>query len=351
MVMRFSSPIRLVLYMAAIILLIFTGVYLILCMAGITLFSWKFLLWFAAGSSLFIFIFLRSVMHNYLSEKFKLIYKTIQNLKLTKEEKRNNRLDMSGDILTNVEKEVQDWAEGKRSEIEQLRKMETYRREFLGNVSHELRTPLFNIQGYISTLLAGGLEDPNVNRSYLEKTEANIARMTEMIEDLEVISRLESGDMQLDESHFDLYSLCMEVYNHLEDFAKTKNISLIFGADTNLGQFVYADREKIRQVLVNLVTNSLKYGVENGRTKISIYDMVENFLVEISDNGIGIEEKHLPRLFERFYRVDRSRSRAEGGSGLGLAIVKHIIEAHEQTVNVRSTQGLGSTFSFTVKKS
>jgi two-component system phosphate regulon sensor histidine kinase PhoR len=336
--------------MSAIILLIVTGVYLTLSIAGLTIFNWRFLIWFAAVTFLFVYIFLRSVMRNYLTEKFKLIYKTIQNLKLTKEEKRNKKVDMSGDVLTSVEKEVQDWAESKRSEIEQLRKLEAYRRDFLENVTHELRTPLFNIQGYVSSLLTGGLDDPAVNRSYLEKAESNIDRMIDMIQELEVISKLESGEMQLDESHFDLYSLCREVYHHLEDLAKTKNITLIFGADTNLGLFVYADREKIRQVLVNLVTNSIKYGVDNGRTKISIYDMVGNYLVEVSDNGIGIEEKHLPRLFERFYRVDKSRSRAEGGTGLGLAIVKHIIEAHEQTVNVRSTEGLGSTFSFTVRE-
>lgn len=348
--MRFSSPIRLVLYMSVVILLIVTGVYLALSMGGLTIFNWKFLAWFIPFIFILVFIFLRSVMRNYLTEKFKLIYKTIQNLKLTKEEKRNKTVNLSEDVLTKVEHEVQDWVESKRSEIEQLRKLEAYRREFLGNVSHELRTPLFNIQGYVSTLLSDGLNDDDLKRSYLEKAESNIERMVEMIEDLEVISRLESGEMQLDESHFDLFSLCKEVYHHLEDLAKAKNITLIFGADTNLGTFVYADREKIRQVLVNLVTNSIKYGVDNGRTKISIYDMVENYLVEISDNGIGIEEKYLPRLFERFYRVDRSRSRAEGGTGLGLAIVKHIVEAHEQTVNVRSTQGLGSTFSFTVRK-
>lgn len=349
--MRFSSPIRLVIYMSAIILMIVTGVYLVLSVFNLTAVSLKFLAWFVPSVFVFVYIFLRAVMRNYLTEKFKLIYKTIQNLKLTKEEKRNKKVDLSDDVLTKVEHEVQDWAESKRSEIEQLRKLETYRREFLGNVSHELRTPLFNIQGYISSLLDGGLNDPEVNRTYLEKTESNIERMIDMIEELEVISKLESGEMQLDESHFDLYSLCREVYNHLEDMAKARNISLIFGADTNLGLFAYADREKIRQVLVNLVTNSIKYGVDNGRTKISIYDMVENYLVEVSDNGIGIEEKNIPRLFERFFRVDRSRSRAEGGTGLGLAIVKHIVEAHEQTVNVRSTQGLGSTFSFTVKKS
>jgi two-component system phosphate regulon sensor histidine kinase PhoR len=337
--------------MTAVILLIVIGVYLVLSFAGLNTFDWKFLAWFAGIIFLFLLLFLTSVMRNYLTEKFKLIYKTIQNLKLTKEEKRNQSLKMSGDALATVEKEVQDWAESKRSEIEQLRKLEAYRREFLGNVTHELRTPLFNIQGYVSTLTTGGINDPEINKSYLEKTEANIERMIEMVEELEVISRLESGEMQLDESHFDLYSLCKEVYHHLEDLAKAKNISLIFGADTGLGSFVYADRERIRQVLVNLVTNSIKYGVDNGRTKISIYDMVENFLVEVSDNGIGVEEKHLSRLFERFYRVDRSRSRGEGGTGLGLAIVKHIVEAHEQTVNVRSTPGLGSTFSFTVRKS
>jgi two-component system phosphate regulon sensor histidine kinase PhoR len=348
--MRFASPNRLVLYMSSIILLIFIGLYLILCAIGTIDFSWKFLIWYAVISSILLLVFVRSVIQSYLNEKFKLIYKTIHNLKLTKEEKRNNSFDMSADVLTSVEQEVKDWAESKRSEIEQLRKMETYRKEFLGNVSHELRTPLFNIQGYVSSLLSGGLEDPNVNRNYLEKTENNIQRMVDMIEELEIISRLESGEMVLDESHFDLFSLCREVYSQLEDLARAKNISLKFGADTNVGLFVYADREKIRQVLVNLVTNSIKYGIENGRTKISVYDMVDNFLVEVSDNGIGIEEKHLPRLFERFYRVDRSRSRAEGGTGLGLAIVKHIVEAHNQTVNVRSTIGLGSTFSFTIKK-
>ncbi len=348
--MKFSSPIRLVLYMSVVILAFTIAAYVGLSFVDLTKFSWTFLAWFAGINFLFIFLFVRGVMRNYLTEKIKLIYKTIHNLKLTKEEKRNKQFDMSSEVISNVEQEVKDWAESKRSEIEQLRKLEAYRREFLENVSHELRTPLFNIQGYVSTLNAGAINDPSMSKSYLDKTETNIDRMIEMIEDLEVISRLESGEMQLDESHFDLFSLCKEVFHHLEDLAKAKNITLKFGADTNIGLFVYADREKIRQVLVNLVTNSIKYGIDNGRTKISIYDMVDNFLVEISDNGIGIEEKHLPRLFERFYRVDRSRTRAEGGTGLGLAIVKHIVEAHGQTVNVRSTQGLGSTFSFTVKK-
>ncbi len=349
--MKFSSPIRLVLYMSVVILGFITGAYLILTFAKVTEFSGKFLAWYIAIDFLFIFLFLRGVIRNYLIDKIKLIYKTIHNLKLTKEEKRNKSFDMTAEVITNVEQEVKDWAESKRSEIEQLRKLESYRREFLENVSHELRTPLFNIQGYVSALNAGAIDDQTINKTYLEKSEANIDRMIEMIEDLEVISRLESGEMQLDESHFDLFSLCKEVFHHLEDLANAKNITLKFGTETDIGLFVYADREKIRQVLVNLVTNSIKYGIDNGRTKISIYDMVENFLVEISDNGIGIEEKHLPRLFERFYRVDRSRTRTEGGTGLGLAIVKHIVEAHGQTINVRSTQGLGSTFSFTVKKS
>jgi len=349
--MRFPSPLRLVLYMSAVILLIVSGTYIILSAAGLNVINWKFLLWFIPIIFFLMFLFIRTVMRNYLSDKIKLIYKTIQHLKLSKEEKRNKQIDLSTDVLTSVEQEVQDWADSKRSEIEQLRKLETYRREFLENVTHELRTPLFNIQGYISSLLEGGLEDATVNREYLVKAESNVDRMVEMIEDLRIISKLESGEMQLDESNFDLFSLCKEVYLQLEDQAKSKGISLVFGAETKVGFFVYADREKIRQVLVNLVTNSIKYGIENGRTKISIYDMEDNFLVEVADNGIGIEEKHLQRVFERFYRVDKSRTRAEGGTGLGLAIVKHIVEAHEQTVNVRSTEGLGSTFSFTIKKS
>jgi two-component system phosphate regulon sensor histidine kinase PhoR len=209
---------------------------------------------------------------------------------------------------------------------------------------------LFNIQGYVSTLLSGAIENPDVNRKYLEKTEANIDRMVAMVEELGLISGLETGELRLNASKFSIQSLALEVINHLEDQASIKNITLSLAADNPVTFMVVADRDKYRQVFTNLLSNSIRYGIQNGRTKISFYDMGENILVEVSDNGIGVDTQHLSRLFERFYRVDKSRAREDGGSGLGLAIVKHIVEAHEQTVNVRSTPGLGSTFSFTVRK-
>lgn len=210
---------------------------------------------------------------------------------------------------------------------------------------------MFNIQGYILTLLDGGMDDITINKDYLFKTEKNIDRMVAIVEDLEAISRFESGELQLELAKFDLLLLTKEVVDFLEIKAKKKNIRVYFRQDYEKPIFVYADKEKIRQVLINLIDNSIKYNNDNGKTKLSFFDMDENVLIEITDNGIGIESKDIPRLFERFFRVDKSRSRGQGGSGLGLAIVKHIIEAHNQTINVRSTIGLGTTFAFTLKKS
>ncbi len=228
--------------------------------------------------------------------------------------------------------------------------MEVYRREFLGNVSHELKTPLFNMQGFILTLLDGGINDPNINLNFLQKSQKNIERMITIVEDLEVISRLETGEATPILSNFSILSLVKEVMEFLEPKASERQIKLMLANDYHETMLVKADKEKIRTVVTNLIENSIKYGSPGGRTKVSFYDMDENYLIEISDNGVGIEEKHLARLFERFYRIDRHRSRSQGGSGLGLAIVKHILEAHEQTINVRSAPGFGSTFSFTLKK-
>lgn len=234
-----------------------------------------------------------------------------------------------------------------RELIEELKKMEVYRREFLGNVSHELKTPLFNIQGYVLTLLEGGLEDPVINHEYLKKTSKNIDRMIAIIEDLEVISRLESGEMKLNLTRFNISELTGEVIELLEPKANKKNITLITEKKNIL---VHADKDRIRQVLTNLIDNSIKYGNENGMTRISCENGDDMVHIRITDNGIGIQKKDLPRLFERFYRVDKSRSREQGGSGLGLAIAKHIIEAHHQHIVVESKYGAGSTFSFGLKK-
>ncbi len=299
-------------------------------------------------ASYFIFSF---ILEKFIYDKIKIIYKTIYNLKVPKEDK-NKSIDLHEDIINKVQEDVAVWAEDNKKEIEELKKLELYRKEFLGNVSHELKTPIFNIQGYILTLLDGALDDPEVNLEYLRKSEKNIERMINIVQDLEIITQLETGEIKLDFSKFNIVALIREIYEMLEIKAKQNKISFSFhdsvGSDTDVN--VYADKEKIRQVLINLIENSIKYGSEGGRTKVSFYDMDENILVEVSDNGIGIDTKHIPRLFERFYRVDKSRSRNMGGSGLGLAIVKHIIESHKQTVNVRSAPGVGSTFAFTLKK-
>jgi len=348
--MRFNSPVRLALLIATLVIVFMAVVYLLLVRLGFIPFSLVSLLLLAGLLFLFTFFFSRSVIEKFIFEKIKVIYKSIQSLKLTKPEKEALRSEMGEEALDKVSKDVQDWAEGKKAEIEQLQRAADYRREFLANVAHEIKTPIGNIQGYISTLLGGALDDPAINRDFLLKSEKNIDRLIELVDDLDIISRLESGEMQLHKSRFDLNMITREVFELLEDRAAATGITFVFGQDDGAAVWVYADRGQIRQVMLNLMENSIKYGREGGRTKVSWYDMDENYLVEVSDNGIGIEEHHIPRLFERFYRIDKHRSRTEGGTGLGLAIVKHIIEAHGQTVNVRSAPKIGSTFSFTLKK-
>lgn len=255
----------------------------------------------------------------------------------------------TSDNLDNLFREIGGWADDRKDEIDRLKKLEVYRKEFLGNVSHELKTPIFNIQGYVLTLLDGGLEDPSINRNYLERAEKSIDRMITIVDDLEAISQLETGELQIEPERFDIGTLARDVAEAQEMKATAKGIILTVPDDIK-SVFVFADRFRIRQVLVNLIVNSVKYGKEYGETKIRFQDGGDNIIVEVADNGIGIEKEHLPRLFERFYRVDKSRSREQGGTGLGLAIVKHIIEAHNQTINVMSTEGAGTVFSFTLKK-
>jgi two-component system phosphate regulon sensor histidine kinase PhoR len=296
------------------------------------------------------YIILRYSLERFIYDRIKLVYKAIHKQKLNKDDKKGQISSIHGDIIGKVNEEVENWANDRKEEIDELKKMEVYRREFLGNVSHELKTPLFNLQGFVLTLMDGGIHDPKINLDFLEKSQKNIERMITIVEDLEVISRLETGEATPLLSNFSITMLVREVMEFLEPKASERGIKLLFAAEYNDSMIVRADKEKIRTVLTNLILNSIKYGITGGRTKISFYDMDENYLIEISDNGVGIEEQHISRLFERFYRVDKHRSRAQGGSGLGLAIVKHIIEAHNQTINVRSAPGIGSTFSFTLKK-
>jgi two-component system phosphate regulon sensor histidine kinase PhoR len=312
-------------------------------------FSWWFPLLIAAISFSAAYFSTSYYLRNYIYRKIKVIYKSIHQHKLATTEKREV-VDMRSDIMEQVEKDVEEWTARQEKEIEQLKTWQEYRRKFLGDISHELKTPIFNIQGYLETLLDGGLEDETINKVYLQRAAKNVDRLNTIVEDLEIISRLESGELILDMQQFDIRTLTEEVFEDLEIKAAENNIKLAFkpGADQHFR--VRADREYIRQVLINLVNNSIKYGKTNGTTKVSFYDMDTNILVEVADSGIGIPPEHLVHVFDRFYRVDKSRSREQGGSGLGLSIVKHIIEAHKQTINVRSTLTIGSTFGFTLEK-
>lgn len=298
---------------------------------------------------LFSYLVFGYFLRKYILRKIKVIYKNIHSQKLTANERLENT-SMASNVLEDVEQEVEAWAAAEEREKEQLNTWQAYRRKFLGDISHELKTPIFNIQGYLETLIEGGLEDEAINKTYLLRAAKNVDRLNTIVEDLESISRLESGEMILDLQPFDLKILTEEVFDDLEIKARERNIRLLLkpGADQSI--MVRADREYVRQVLTNLVNNSLKYGRDGGTTKVSFYDMDSNVLVEVADSGIGIAPEHLKRLFDRFYRVDKSRSREQGGSGLGLSIVKHIVEAHKQTINVRSTPGVGSTFGFTLEK-
>lgn len=297
------------------------------------------------------FALLYYFFERYIHGKIKLIYKMIRNLKLGKDLKAALGDKISDDPINDVEKEVIDWARAKKNEIDRLQEQEKFRREFLANISHEFKTPLFAVQGYLDALQEGMIdEDRELAEQFLDKASKNIDRLGYLIKDLDEISKLESGRIPVNYQRFDLTALILEVIESLEDKGKDHQIQLIFKQKYQNQTLVRADREKIRQVLVNLIDNSFKYGKPGGHTYIRIYELFEQVLVEVTDDGIGIEEKYINRVFERFFRTDKSRSRQIGGSGLGLSIVKHIIEAHAQTINVRSTEGLGTTFAFTLEK-
>ncbi len=347
--MKNASPGRIVLASSCIILLIL----LILELIGYLLpvFHFPAYQYLIIPIIVFIAVFLvfYYTVEKFIYRKIKLVYKNIHALKSTKGIA-DEIMTMSSDVISEVNNEVLEWAKERSSEIDLLIKQADYRKEFLGNVSHELKTPIMSIQGYLETLSDGGIRDESINNLYIEKALKNVERMIMIIDDLVNISMLESGELKLNLNKFDVCELTKEVFESLEIQAKQSNIELAIKEGCDHVYNVKADEKLIREVLVNLISNAIKYGREGGYINAGFYNMGENILVEIADNGTGIAKEHLNRVFERFFRIEKSRSRDMGGTGLGLAIVKHIVEAHDQTVNVRSTIGEGSTFGFTLKK-
>lgn len=263
--------------------------------------------------------------------------------------------DVDSTITTNMEdllKKIRQYDDDQKSEISEMKKQETFRREFIGNLAHELKTPLFTSESYILTLLDGAIDDDEVNKKYLKIAGKAIHRLNLIVKDLDLITKIESGESEIQRTDFDIINLAQNTFEMLEITASKKNIKLLLEFNEKLPLRVNADNEKIQQVLTNLVENSIKYGKENGTTELVIQELTENkIIVRVTDNGLGIEKKHFNRLFERFYRVDQSGSRKGGGSGLGLAIVKHIMDAHDEKIYIESEFGVGSEFSFTLEKS
>ena len=296
------------------------------------------------------YAFILFMVQQFVYRKIKLIYKLIYQTKASKREEFYYKNILPQKSIDEVRKDVETWAEQRKAEIELLKKNEIYRKEFLQNLSHELKTPIFAIQGYVDTLINGALENPEVNKKFLNSTSRNIDRLVNLVDDLDEISKLERGEQQLYKENFVVQELVKDVYESLLIKAEKKQIRLVIKKGCEVTLTVFADKEKIRQVFINLVENSIKYGKQNGTIEASAYKIDgKRILIEISDDGNGIAEEHLGRIFERFYRTDVARSRKVGGSGLGLAICKHIVEAHQQAIHVRSTIDVGTTFGFTLE--
>jgi len=303
----------------------------------------------------FLVIFLGSfglilyTLQTFIYRKIKLIYKLIYQTKATKREEFYYKNILPQKSIDEVREDVESWAMQRKAEIEILIRNEAFRKEFLQNLSHELKTPIFAIQGYVDTLLGGALHNEAVNTKFLQSTSRNVDRLVNLLDDLDEISRLESGQLKLNKSNFIIQDLLKDVYESLFLKAKEKNIRCIIKKGCEFPLTVFADKEKIRQVFTNLADNAIKYSNDNDIIEASFYNVDgRNVLIEISDEGVGITEEHIPRIFERFYRTDLARSRKEGGSGLGLSICKHIIEAHGQTIHVRSKLDVGTTIGFTL---
>lgn len=332
-------------FFSSLYITLFLSVFLLLLEYIFFTINWQSLIFFSLICYVLAFLVIQLRIEHFIYKRVKAVYDSVTLLdsSLLQEER------VTTDMAT-LTKEVEKFARDKKIEIEGLRVRENYRKEFMGNVSHELKTPLFTVQGYILTLLDGALKDKKVRKKYLKRASKGVDRLLYIVNDLDMITKLEAGDLHLYQEDFDIVEVIENVFELLEMKADKKEISLSFDKEYS-PIYVNADKERIQQVLTNLIVNSIKYGKQGGTTELSLEDLgTGKALIRITDNGEGIDEEHLPRLFERFYRVDKSGSRQEGGSGLGLSIVKHIIEAHDEKIYVESDFGVGSEFSFTIKK-
>ena len=297
--------------------------------------------------AVFVYVVFHFLLKKFVQHRLSLLYRSIQTkADHTDRKSEEESLDSMIEI---AERDVQSWQEKQDQEISKLKDQEAFRREFLGNLAHELKTPVFSIQGYLLTLLEGGLEDETINKNFLERASKSTDRIVSILEDLDQITKLEIDALKMNFEVFDIVEMASESIASMELRAKDKKIKLSVQNEIE-DIYVYADKKRIAQVLTNLLNNSITYGEENGETTISIIVIDELVTIEVSDNGIGIDEEHLPRLFERFYRVEKSRNRHQGGTGLGLAIVKHIIDSHNQKISVKSSIGSGSQFTFSLDK-
>ncbi|MEH6408060.1 MAG: ATP-binding protein [Leeuwenhoekiella sp.] len=345
MAANFKKSYRFALYSSFYITLFITLLLSVFLLSQ-NIFDWQFAVIFAVLCFVFCLAILQIRVERFIYTRVKKIYDDVSLLDSTTLRRGQITTDMS--TLT---KEVKRFAASKKLEIESLKIREEYRKEFMGNVAHELKTPLFTVQGYVLTLLDGAMDDKNVRKKYLQRAEKAVERLIYLVSDLDMISKLEVGDLNLRYEYFDIVELVKNTFDLLEMKSAKKNITLTFDTIYSKPVYVNADKERIQQLLTNLIVNSLKYGKQDGTTEVSIENLIQNkVIVRVTDNGEGISSEHIPRLFERFYRVDKSGSRREGGSGLGLSIVKHIIEAHDEKIYVESDFGVGSEFSFTLEK-
>lgn len=346
MAKEFKRSYKFAFYTSGFITVFLASLILIYQVIYLDFIHWQPLLAFGICCAVFSFLIIQLRIEHFIYKKVKAVYDNVSLLESSNLQEKQITTDMA--TLT---KEIEKFAKGKKLEIESLKVRENYRKEFMGNIAHELKTPLFTVQGYVLTLIDGAIKDKNVRDKYLERASKGVDRLIYIVKDLDMINKLETGDLHLYKEKYNIVELIENVFDMLEMKAAKKNISLTFDMNYDNKIMVFSDKERIQQVLTNLIVNSIKYGKNDGTTEVSIENLIKNkIIIRITDNGEGIEQKNIPRLFERFYRVDKSGSRKEGGSGLGLSIVKHILEAHNEKTYVESDFGVGSEFSFTLEK-